>query len=57
MVVMGLEGSRTVRNWRAVAEETARETDPKKFQRLVRELCAALDEREKHPQETPEREP
>jgi hypothetical protein len=31
--------------WYDLAEETSKETDPEKLQRLVAQLCAALDER------------
>jgi hypothetical protein len=31
--------------WYDLAEETSKETDPVKLQRLVAQLCTALDER------------
>jgi hypothetical protein len=39
------------RDWRRIAEQTSRETDPVKLSTLVAELCLALDrEREPRPQ-------
>ena len=33
------------RDWREIAEEAAKETDPGKLARVIEELCGALDKR------------
>lgn len=52
---MAQDGPRAASDWRKLAEEASQETDPIKLDRLVKELCAALDEKEKLPKQKPER--
>lgn len=37
-------------DWRLIAEEISKETDPVKLTALVAQLCHSLDERQKKPQ-------
>ena len=38
-------------DWRLIAEQVSTETDPAKLTLLVAQLCHALDDREKGPQQ------
>lgn len=40
---MSSDDGNTHENWRDLAEQASKETDPVKLQRLVTELCEALD--------------
>ena len=37
-------------DWRSIAEQASKETDPAKLMNLVSQLCRALDERNARPQ-------
>jgi hypothetical protein len=38
------------KDWREIAEQAAKETNPQKLARMVGELCGALDKRNQHNQ-------
>jgi hypothetical protein len=43
----------TGRDWRDLAEQAAKETDPEKMVKLIQELCSAIDHQARPQQEKP----